>query len=355
MPTTENEDAALTTRSALRTTLQPAQLTAAKQRWLVWWHGLPPNFRGGLWILASALLFSIMTSLAKFLGGRLDAFQVAFFRALFGFMFVIPFAVRGGLQGLATKRPLLHLVRGLLGGSAMMCGFYSMIHLPLADATALSFARALFLVVLAAIFLGEQVGMRRTIATLVGFGGVIIMTRPGGEIEFATFVALGGAVLVAFVVVIVKILSRTDNPTTLIFYSSAIAAMMAAVPALLFWRQPTLTELGLLMAMGLVGVSAQTCFIRGYSTGEATALAPLDYTRLIFAALAGYLFFQDVPDIWTISGAVVIVSSTLYITQREARLSAQKRQQEAAAAQIPDKDTPGMPPQSAPSDQDATR
>ena len=193
--------------------------------------------------------------------------------------------------------------------------------------------------------------MRRTTATLVGFGGVIIMTRPGGEIEFATFVALGGAVLVAFVVIIVKILSRTDNPTTLIFYSSAIAAMMAAVPAFLFWQQPTLTELGLLMAMGLVGVSAQTCFIRGYSTGEATALAPLDYTRLIFAALAGYLFFQDVPDIWTISGAVVIVGSTLYITQREARLSAQKRRQEAQARPISG-DSPVAPPTSALSGQD---
>ncbi|HBF97728.1 MAG TPA: hypothetical protein DDW95_04185, partial [Alphaproteobacteria bacterium] len=95
----------------------------------------------------------------------------------------------------------------------------------------------------------------------------------------------------------------------------------------------------------------QTCFIRGYSTGEATALAPLDYTRLIFAALAGYLFFQDVPDIWTISGAVVIVGSTLYITQREARLSAQKRRQEAQARPISG-DSPVAPPTSALSGQD---
>lgn len=293
------------------------------------WASLPGNVRGGLWILASAVLFTVMSTLAKFLGGRLDPFQVAFFRAFVGLCVVLPFLIRQGARGYKTERPFLHLARGVVGSSAMMCGFYALAHLPLADATALSFARALFLVVLAVFVLREVVGIRRTTATIVGFIGVVIMLRPTGAIEPASFVALGGAFLVAFAVVFVKILSRTDGAVTLLFYSGVISTLATAIPAGLFWTEPTTTDLALLIAMGVFGVGAQSCFIRGYSVGDATALAPLDYTRLLFAAVAGFIFFSDIPDEWTAVGALIIVASTLYITYREAQLGKEQATDEA--------------------------
>lgn len=283
------------------------------------WLGQPVLVRGTIWVLLSTLLFSLMGVLAKLLGSRIDSFQVAFFRALFGFIFILPIVFRSGLYGLQTRQPLLHLWRGMFGGAAIMCSFYAMIHLPLADATALSFTRALFLVPLAAFFLNEKFDKRRLFTILAGLAGVIMMTVPEGRVEFATLVALLSAALVACVVIFVKRLSSTDTPATLIFYSSAIAALMTVVPCILVWTQPTGMEWLLLILMSLLGVLAQNCFIRGYAVAEATVLAPLEYTRLLFAAVAGYLMFGDVPGGMAMAGAAIIIGASIYVARTQTK------------------------------------
>ncbi len=293
-------------------------LTEIRTRGNFFWAGLPAALRGAIWVLLSTLLFSLMGVLAKQLGSRIDSFQVAFFRALFGFVFIVPVVLRAGWGGLRTTRPMLHLWRGMFGGAAIMCSFYAMIHLPLADATALSFTRALFLVPLAVFFLNEHFDMRRILTILAGLMGVIMMTSPDGEFQFATLVALFSAALVACVVVFVKRLSITDTPATLIFYSSAIAAVMTAIPCFWVWTQPADIEWLLLILMSLLGVLAQSCFIRGYSAGQATALAPLEYTRLLFTAAAGYLIFGDAPGAWTMGGAAIIIGASIYVARTQA-------------------------------------
>ncbi|HEX4889787.1 MAG TPA: DMT family transporter [Alphaproteobacteria bacterium] len=281
----------------------------------LYWSGRTALERSVTWVLLSVLLFSMMGALAKLLGGHLDSFQVAFFRSLFGFIFILPVIFRAGLAGLRTRRPMLHLWRGLVGGAAIMCSFYAIIHLPLADATALSFTRALFLVPLAAFFLNEQFDLRRTLTILAGLAGVVMMTAPEGAFNYAVLVALLSSALVAGVVIFVKRLSVEDTPATLIFYSSAIAAMMTAVPCIWVWVQPTMFEWLLLVTMALLGVLAQNCFIRGYAAGEATVLAPLEYTRLLFAALAGYLIFGDVPGVWAMAGAALIIGASVGVAR----------------------------------------
>lgn len=176
------------------------------------------------------------------------------------------------------------------------------------------------MVPLAVLILGEKIGFHRIIATLVGFVGVLIITRPSGNLEIATLAALGNAGFVALAIIFVKILSRTDSTVTLLFYSGLIGTIVTAIPAALYWQWPTLTEFSLLMSMGAVGVLAHSCFIRAYAIGEATSLAPLDYTRIIFAAGAGYLIFASVPTWHTYVGAVIIAGSSLYIAYRESRL-----------------------------------
>ncbi len=295
--------------------LQTALLVRANMQRL----GQPAIVRGAVWVLLSTLLFSLMGVLAKLLGSRIDSFQVAFFRALFGFIFILPAVYRAGLHGLQTRQPLLHLWRGMFGAAAIMCSFYAMIHLPLADATALSFTRAVFLVPLAAFFLNEKFDKHRIFTILSGLAGVIMMTAPQGDFKFATLVALLSAALVACVVISVKRLSSTDTPATLIFYSSAIAALMTAAPCILVWTQPTGMEWLLLIVMSLLGVLAQSCFIRGYAAAEATVLAPLEYTRLLFAAAAGYLMFGDVPGGWAMAGAAVIIGVSVYVARTQTK------------------------------------
>ncbi|MGF1454669.1 MAG: DMT family transporter [Alphaproteobacteria bacterium] len=284
------------------------------------WAGLSPTSQGALWLLASAFLFTVMQVLVKFLGNRLHPLEVAFFRSVLGFVFILPFVLwKSGLAGFHTIRPGLHLVRGIAGSCAMMGNFYAIANLPLADATTISFSRALFVVPLAMLILSEVVGPRRLIATLVGFVGVLIVMRPTGSFEPAALVGLGGAASLALGVTCVKVLSRTDSALSLLLYSAIIGSVLTAIPTFFLWTTPTWSEAVLIVVMGGVGVVAHNCFIRAYSMADATALAPLDYTRILFAAVFGFFLFANVPDIWTITGALIIVASTLYITIREAR------------------------------------
>jgi drug/metabolite transporter (DMT)-like permease len=265
-------------------------------------------------------MFTVMTTVVKFLGGSFDSFQLAFFRALFGLLAVLPFFFRYGLGLVRTQRLGLHMVRSFCGAIAMLCGFYAITHLPLADAVSISYARALFLIPLAVLCLGEVVRLRRWTATAVGFVGVIVMMRPGGEIELATWVAVFGAFLVAVVTIMIKKLATTERPETLLLYFGVISSLVALGPALMVWRTPTVTELGFLMAIGALGAAGQYCMIRGFRIGETTALLPFDYTRLIFAGVIGVLWFAEIPDAWTLTGAAIVVAATLYIGIREARL-----------------------------------
>ena len=122
---------------------------------------LPGNARGALWMLGAVTAFAIMDALIKWVGQTLDPFQIAFFRCVFGGLFILPFALRNGPAALRTRRWGGHLARALIGYTAMVLGFYAVTHLPLADATALSFTRPLFMIVLAVLFLGEAVRWRR--------------------------------------------------------------------------------------------------------------------------------------------------------------------------------------------------
>lgn len=301
--------------------LGPLRLTAAVRGWQRSLQRLPANLRGALWVTLACLGIATMGTLVKILGARLDSFQLAFFRAAFGLLAVLPFACRAGWGVLRTRRLGMHLGRGMAGSLAMMCAFYALTHLTLADATAITFTAPLFLTVLAALILHETVGRRRWSATAVGFLGVLIMLRPGdGVLEAAALVALLGTLAMAVVRLFIKQLSRTESPLTMIVYLGLSSSVVSAVPAIMVWRTPTLLELGLLVLLGSVSNLSQVFMIRGYKIGEASALAPFEYARLPLAALYGYLLFAELPDLYTLLGASIIVASTFYIARREHRL-----------------------------------
>jgi drug/metabolite transporter (DMT)-like permease len=195
-------------------------------------------------------------------------------------VFVLPFALRHGPAALRTRRWSGHFGRALIGYTAMILGFYAVTHLPLADATALSFARPLFMIVLAVLFLGEQVRWRRWSATGVGFLGVLVMARPGqGGFDHAALVAIAATLFVAGVGVMLKRLSTTERPETIIFYFTLISSLMALGPALYVWRPPGWTDLAIMMLLGALGSLGQYMSIRAYRTSEATAVDPVDYAR----------------------------------------------------------------------------
>ena len=284
-----------------------------------YWRSLSGNFRGVFWVLLSAFSFIVLQALTKQLGGKFDSIQIAFFRAALGGIVVLPFILSRGMAAFQTENLRYHVGRGLFGAMAIFLMVFAVIHMPLADATVIGFTRALFLIVLAVMFLGEKIRWRRWTATIVGFGGVVLMLRPGDEtFQMAALSAVGASVCFASAhVCIKKCTTRKDHPLTVQSYYWLIGTAVTLLPALWFWVTPSWNEFALIVLMGLVSGTAQIFTAYSLSAGEATFVAPFDFTRLIWAAFFGIVFFGESLGLYTVLGASVIVGSNIYIAHRQ--------------------------------------
>lgn len=284
---------------------------------------LAPNVRGALWMLASALGFTAMTTLIKFLGEDYPAALQTFYRQAAGFAVLLPVIFRLRGAAFATTRPGILLFRSAAGTLAMILAFYAFQKMPLADANALSFTRTLWLVPLAAFVVREKVGPLRVAAAVVGFGGVLLMLRPGADFQFTlpALAILASSFLFALTITGMKVMTRDHSPTVLLVWAMTLGLVFSLPGAILTWRWPEPADLALLIAMGVIGTATQACYIKGMQVGEAAAMAPIDYTRLVFSAAVGFLLFSEVPTVWTLAGAGVVTASTLFITWREQQLA----------------------------------
>jgi drug/metabolite transporter (DMT)-like permease len=283
---------------------------------------LPRNARGALWMLASAITFTLATMLIKYLGSDYPAALQTFYRQLAGLLLLLPVMLPNPREVFRTTRPGILLFRSLAGTVGMILAFYAYQKLPLADANALSFTRTLWLVPLAAFVLKEAVGPRRIFATLVGFVGALLMLQPqaSSNMGWPAAAALGASFLFALTVTGMKVMVRDHSTLTLMAWSAVLGFLLAIPPALFVWRWPDTDDIALLAAMGVLGTITQACYINGMSEGDAAAMAPIDYTRLVFAVIFGYALFGEIPNTITVLGAGIVMASTLYITLREARL-----------------------------------
>jgi drug/metabolite transporter (DMT)-like permease len=207
--------------------------------------------------------------------------------------------------------------------------------MPLADVTGISFSRSLWVIVLAVLFLDERLRLRRSIATITGFVGVLVMVRPGPEANPAAFAAVLNALFVAMSVVLIKRMTATEKPIAILFWGTVIPTFVTMPPAIVVWQAPTNVDLVLMAAIGGGLSVGHACLIQGLRAGEATAVMPFDYSRLILAGIAGYIFFREIPDLLTLVGAVMIISSTYYIARRESK--------EARMAQQTQREIGGVP------------
>jgi len=283
--------------------------------------GLAPNVRGAIWMLASALCFTVMMTLVKFLGNDYPAALQTFYRQLAGFVIMLPVIFRRGRAAFATTRPGILFFRSSAGTIGLILSFYAFQKMPLADANALSFTRTLWLVPLAAFVVREKIGPLRIGAALVGFAGVLLMVRPGSAggfvIGLPALAMLASSFLFALTVTGMKVMTRDHSPTVLLTWAVTLGLIFSIPGALLVWRWPEPKDLALLCLMGVMGTATQGLYIKGMQIGDAAAMAPIDYVRLVFTAAAGFFLFQEVPGPWTLAGAAVVVISTLFITWRE--------------------------------------
>jgi drug/metabolite transporter (DMT)-like permease len=276
--------------------------------------------RAAALVSAGSLTLVVMATVVKHLGHELPAMEILFFRSAIGLLFVLPVFARDPLEPFRTKRPGMHLLRGAIGAVGNACFFWTLTQMLLADAMALQFSRPLFMIPLAVFLLGETVGLRRTAVAAVGFAGIVLYARPfTGGFEPAALVGALGALAGGLVVICIKRLATTEPTRVIMFYYASWNALFALVPAALFWVTPTLPQLALLTVVGFLGIGGQSLITHGLTMGEATVLVPLDYSRIIYSAVLGYLLFNEIPGPWSFAGMALIVACSLYLVLTEKR------------------------------------
>jgi drug/metabolite transporter (DMT)-like permease len=279
--------------------------------------------RVGFWMTVTAISFAVMLNTVRHLSnGGMDVFVIAFWRNVFAVAFFLPLIPQFWQTRFGIVRWKFYSVRALVMVVSSIALFLCAILLPVADATAISFTTPLFTTIGAILFLGEAVGWRRWTAIIVGFGGTLIMLRPGAEaFQAGALVGLLAAVTFAGVILMGKMLVRSDSPALVTLNLSLYALPISVVPALLYWNWPQGEQW---LWLGLLGASA-IGNIYGISqalkAGDASLLQPFDFLRLPFTAFVAYIAFDQVPTEWVWLGAAVIAGSSIYIARRESRRS----------------------------------
>jgi drug/metabolite transporter (DMT)-like permease len=285
----------------------------------------------------SVLIFIAMSSLIK--AAHVPPGEAVFFRSFFAIPVIVSWlALRGELAtGFRTANPMGHVWRGLVGTTAMGMGFAGLAYLPLPEVTAIGYASPLMVVILAAMFLGEDVRAFRIGCVVLGLTGVLIVLSPrlsitaGGPVgqteAFGAMIVLCGAMFAALAQVFVRKLILTEMTSTIVFYFSTTSTLLSLITQPFGWVIPTAGQAGLLILAGLLGGCGQILLTASYREADASLVAPFDYASMIFALLIGYFIFDEVPSLTMLGGAALIITAGILIIWRERRIGLRQREE----------------------------
>lgn len=286
--------------------------------------GLSGNLRAIAIMAASTVAFVTMHAIVRHVSAGLHTFEVAFFRQFFGIFALLPWFIRYGAAPLRTQRLGLHAVRAAVNVVAMIAFYYALATTPLAQVSALAFSSPIFATIMAMLFLGEVVRLRRWIAILIGFAGVFIAffpdLRSSGTVSAGSISVLLSSATWAVALILIKMLSRTESSLTITAYMVILMVPMSLGPAIFVWQWPTPGEFGWLAAAGVSGTLGQFLVTQALKEGDTNVVMPFDFLKLIWAATLGFLWFGEVPDAFTWMGGAMIFSATTYIAIREHQL-----------------------------------
>ena len=253
-------------------------------------------------MLGSTVLFSLMHVCVRFLSVELHPFEIAFFRNFLALLFLLPLMLKNGAALMKTRHIRWHLLRSGLNVFAMLMFFYALSITPLAVVQALSFTAPLFTTVMAVLILGERVRLRRWMAIIVGFTGVLIILRPGVQpIEAGALLVLGSAAIWALTMIVIKRLSNTDSPLTITAYAyvTIFLSVLSLIPALFYWEWPQGLQWGWLLFAAVTGTTGQLLLAKAFAYAETSVVLPFDFAKIIWSASLGYLFFGEFVSLYT--------------------------------------------------------
>jgi drug/metabolite transporter (DMT)-like permease len=283
---------------------------------------IPPFVRGSILVSLGAIMLTLMAVMVKSLGKSISPLEIQFFRSIIGLVLVMPLFWREPLAPFRSPKLNLHVLRGALGAAANAFLFYSITHLPLADAMALQFSRPLWTIPLALFFLGELVGGTRLAAALVGFAGIVVFARPFTDgFDINALIGATGALFGALAIIDVKKLSETEETRAIVFHFAFWNTIFSFVPAIWVWVTPDLTQIFWLLTIGICGIIGQLWITQGFKNGDASALVPLDYARIVYGAILGYFIFGEIPGIYSYIGMALIIGASIYLVLTEQKRS----------------------------------
>lgn len=276
--------------------------------------------RGILFMVASTAVFAVTNAIGKWEVALYPVGEVAFFRTLFSVMVLYAaFLPRTGLTVFRTRRPGAHVKRALSQLCSMMSIFMAFKLMPLASVTAIGFAAPLFTTLLSIVILKDRVGIHRWSALVVGFVGVLVITRPGvGTFQLGALFALVNAIMISTVAIAIRQMSLTESTQTLTMWQMTLIACFTACLLPFGYTTPSWRDLALLALAGVGNGTAQYWWTKALNLAPPSAVVPFNYLSLVWATFLGFAVWGDVPTVTLVVGAVIVVGSGLYILWREA-------------------------------------
>lgn len=279
------------------------------------------GFSAVLWAAASSGILAIMWVFVRQMADHLHPLQITFFGTFFGFLFLLPTVLKFGPGVFKTKRLSHHFYRGCINGIAILSWFTALTMLTLADASALNLMAPLCVSIGAVIFLKEHMGPRRWFALGLGAAGALVVIRPGFEdVSLGVWMVVITVLASAGQRIFAKSLVADDSSTTCVLYLTLFMIPVSLFAASFVWKWPRLEDYPWLILIGALLSIAHYALMRSLNLADVSALEPVNFTRLIWGALFGYLFFAEVPNVYTWIGGFMIISATSYVAHREAQL-----------------------------------
>jgi drug/metabolite transporter (DMT)-like permease len=274
-------------------------------------------------MLASMFAFATMSATVRLLSAGLPSTEIVFLRNAWSVLLIVlwTWALQRRRPDFSTLRLRSHFWRAGVGFLSMQLWFYALSVMPLNLATALSFTTPIFATIFAIVFLREKAGVRRWSAIAIGFTGMLVMLHPGDQgLPVSALIVLASSALMAWAGILVKSLTHTEAPETIVFYMSFFMLILSVPPAMMHWQPVDSYQLWLAFLIALFSTIAHLLLTRAYVRAEMVMLMPFDFTRLIFAAIYAHVLFNETLDAHTLAGGFIIVASTVYIAHREAKL-----------------------------------
>ncbi|MCK8074757.1 DMT family transporter [Vibrio sp. 1CM2L] len=287
--------------------------TVQHSKLLTFFNTLSPPSKGVTLALISTALFTIVGVFVRKLSADYDTFQILFFRQFIFMLLLVPAMIQNVDSLLKPNKVPLHILRILGAFIALYFGFVTVSNIPFADATALGFLQVIFVAVIARVALNEQITGTRIFTIIVGFIGVMIVVRPTFEDSHSIYILSGvvASLGAGVAVICVRKVAQSEPKITLMAYQALTIGFIALLPTLFLWRTPTLEDFMWLLMVGGISSLAQYVGISAYKWAQANIIANVEYVKIIYSIIIGIVIFSEVPDTWSIVGALVILASAL--------------------------------------------